>query len=186
MTGESLNFESKCKTPSRPNYVNLPTRLTSKRWFRAREETGRGIWLGAVPPLLTLKSMSLRARLPTPEQRVPDSRKRPVQAAWEGTRAPGFRTRGRAARRASAASASRCPWCPVWPAPSAPALQPARPPAAWLGSHRSPGPARQYLLESRKRAAERPGHAARPGQHRGGGGMEGGRPPDIGPGSSRK
>lgn len=54
MTGESLNFESKCKTPSRPNYVNLPTRLTSKRWFRAREETGRGIWLGAVPPLLTL------------------------------------------------------------------------------------------------------------------------------------
>lgn len=163
-----------------PHETDKQALVSSPRGDRPRN------MVGGRASSLNSKSMSLRARLPTPEQRVPDSRKRPVQAAWEGTRAPGFRTRGRAARRASAASASRCPWCPAWPAPSAPALQPARPPAAWLGSHRSPGPARQYLLESRKRTAERPGHAARPGQHRGGGGMEGGRPPDIGPGSSRK
>lgn len=151
-----------------------------------RGETGRAIRLGAVPPLLTLKSMSLRARLPAPEQRVRDSSKRPTRAAWERTRAPGLRTRGWAAPRASAASASRCPWCPAWPARSVPALQPARPPTAGFGTHRSPGPARQYLLEGRKRAAERPGHAAGPGQHRGGSGMEGGRTPDIGPGNNRK
>lgn len=68
-------------------------------------------------------------------------------------------------------------------APQLPRL-PLCPPAGF--SSAGPGPAGPYLLEGRERAAERPRHAAGPGQHRGGGGAEGGRTPDIGPGNNRK
>lgn len=88
---------------------------------------------------------------------------------------------------AAAASASRCPWCPAWPArhaPCRPHPTPVCPPATFSPAG-GPGPVGPYLLEGGQRAAERPGRAAGPGQHHGGG-AEGGRTPDIGPGSNRK
>lgn len=75
---------------------------------------------------------------------------------------------------------------PGWPHPCCCPV-PAGRPASGAGR---PGSAEPYLLQSGKRAAEGPGHAAGPGQHRGGGGgggrAEGGRTPDIGPGRHRK
>lgn len=79
------------------------------------------------------------------------------------------------------------PLVPARPARRAPAPQAAPLPAGGFLTRRCPGPAGPYLLEGRERTAERPGHAAGPGQHRGGGGgAEGGRTPDIRPGSDRK
>lgn len=70
------------------------------------------------------------------------------------------------------------------PCPQAPRL----PPGGFL-TRPDQGPAEPYLLKGGERAAECPGHATRPGQHRGSGGdggAEGGRTPDIGPGNNRK
>lgn len=68
--------------------------------------------------------------------------------------------------------------------------QAARLPAGRFLTLRDPGPPGPYLMESEERTAERPGHAAGPGQHCDGGGSgsaaEGGRTPDVGPGNNRK